>query len=166
MENTVNCTVTAGDNSDGMMAQCSREINGTCDTNIHQSQNIKIKPFTFSDLSLEDIRKMNEKFIKERNWDQFHSPRNVLLAMVGEMGELSEIFQWKGEVSEGLPELTEDERNHVGEEISDILLYLVDFACRCHIDLPKALIAKVAANAKKYPVDKAYGQANKYTDYQ
>ncbi|KAK6967652.1 dCTP pyrophosphatase 1 [Biomphalaria glabrata] len=130
------------------------------------SQDCENKSLKFSDLSLEDVRKMNENFIKERNWDQFHSPRNVLLAIVGEVGELSEIFQWKGEVSEGLPELTEDERKHVGEEISDIFIYLVDFASRCHIDLSKAVIAKMAANAKKYPVDKAYGQANKYTDYQ
>ncbi|GFS00285.1 dCTP pyrophosphatase 1 [Elysia marginata] len=57
----------------------------------------------FSNMTFEELRQANEKFIKERNWHQFHSPRNVLFAMVGEVGELAEIFQWKGEVSEGLP---------------------------------------------------------------
>ncbi|XP_035826176.1 uncharacterized protein LOC101863442 [Aplysia californica] len=123
--------------------------------------------FRFSDsTSLEDLRKLSMEFIKERNWDQFHSPRNVLLALVGEVGELAEIFQWKGEVSEGLPELTEGEREHVGQELSDVLLYLLDLSQRCHIDLPKAVLKKMAANAKKYPKDRAYGRANKYTDYQ
>ncbi|RUS80003.1 hypothetical protein EGW08_012237 [Elysia chlorotica] len=120
----------------------------------------------FSNMSFEELRQANEQFIKERNWHQFHSPRNVLFAMVGEVGELAEIFQWKGEVSEGLPELSPAEREHVGQEVSDILIYLLDFATRCKIDLPAAVVRKMAANAKKYPVDKAYGKANKYTDYQ
>ncbi|CAG5118095.1 unnamed protein product [Candidula unifasciata] len=125
--------------------------------------------FSFSDnlksANLEHLRQLNEEFIKARNWDQFHSPRNVLLALVGEVGELAEIFQWKGEVSEGLPELSQAEREHVGQEVSDILIYLVDFASRCRIDLPKAMESKMAANALKYPVDKSYGKANKYTDF-
>jgi len=121
--------------------------------------------FSFSkSTTLEDLRKLSKQFIKERNWDQFHSPRNVLLALVGEVGELAEIFQWKGEVSEGLPELSQAERDHVGEEMSDVLLYLIDMAERCRIDLPKAVLDKMAANGRKYPVDKAYGKATKYTD--
>ncbi|GFN99613.1 Dctp pyrophosphatase 1 [Plakobranchus ocellatus] len=120
----------------------------------------------FSNITFEELRQLNDKFIKERNWDQFHSPRNVLLAMVGEVGELAEIFQWKGEVSEGLPELSPEEREHVGQEVSDILIYLIDFASRCKIDLPAAAMKKMEANARKYPADKVYGKANKYTDYQ
>ncbi|KAK7487911.1 hypothetical protein BaRGS_00020812 [Batillaria attramentaria] len=107
---------------------------------------------------------MQVDFIDKRNWDQFHSPRNVLLALVGEVGELAEIFQWKGEVTEGLPELTEKERDHVGQEMSDVLLYLVDLANKCHVDLPSAVLAKMEQNGRKYPLDKAYGRADKYTD--
>ncbi|GFN99611.1 Dctp pyrophosphatase 1 [Plakobranchus ocellatus] len=120
----------------------------------------------FSNITFEELRQLNDKFIKERNWGQFRSPRNVLLAMVGEVGELAEIFQWKGEVSEGLPELSPEEREHVGQEVSDILIYLTDFASRCKIDLPAAAMKKMEANARKYPADKVYGKANKYTDYQ
>lgn len=122
--------------------------------------------FQFSELTLEELRQLSMNFIKERNWDQFHSPRNVLLALVGEVGELAEIFQWKGEVSEGLPELSDGEKEHVGQELSDVLLYLIDLSQRCRTDLSRAVKCKMVANAKKYPADKAYGRAGKYTDYQ
>ncbi|GIY37001.1 dCTP pyrophosphatase 1 [Caerostris extrusa] len=56
-----------------------------------------------SDPTLEDIRQIQSKFVKDRNWDQYHQPRNLLLALVGEVGELAELFQWRGEVQEGLP---------------------------------------------------------------
>ena len=78
-------------------------------------------------------------------------------------------FQWT-HTSSKFPfpplELTEKERVHVGQELSDVLLYLIDMAQRCRIDLPKAVLDKMASNAKKYPVDKSYGKSNKYTDYQ
>ncbi|XP_030518003.1 dCTP pyrophosphatase 1 [Rhodamnia argentea] len=91
-------------------------------------------------------------FARERNWDQFHSPRNLLLALVGEVGELSEIFQWKGEVPKGLPDWKEEERVHLGEELSDVLLYLVQLSDACGIDLGRAALRKVELNALKYPV--------------
>ena len=62
------------------------------------------------------------------------------------------------------PELSQSEREHVGQEMSDVLLYLIDLAQRCRIDLPQAVLNKMAANSKKYPVDKAYGKSTKYTD--
>ncbi|XP_041348855.1 dCTP pyrophosphatase 1-like [Gigantopelta aegis] len=122
--------------------------------------------FTFSqEPNLESIRKLQADFCTERDWDQFHTPRNILLALVAEVGELAEIFQWKGEVKEGLPDFTDAEKLHVGQEMSDVLVYLVRLADRCQIDLPTAVIAKLKQNAKKYPVDKVYGRSNKYTDY-
>lgn len=71
---------------------------------------------------------------------------------VGEVGELSEIFQWKGEVPKGLPEWEEDEKKHLGEELSDVLLYLVRLSDICGIDLSKAALRKLELNAIKYPV--------------
>lgn len=68
------------------------------------------------------------------------------------MGELSEIFQWKGEVPKGLPDWKEDEKEHLGEELSDVLLYLVRLSDMCGIDLGKAALRKVQLNAIKYPV--------------
>ncbi|KAK4341498.1 hypothetical protein RND71_039999 [Anisodus tanguticus] len=90
-------------------------------------------------------------FVEERDWDQFHTPRNLLLALVGEVGELSEIFQWKGEVPRGLPDWEEKEKQHLGEELSDVLLYLVRLSDICGIDLGKAALRKLELNAIKYP---------------
>lgn len=72
----------------------------------HEQPDVQNDPSEFafsSSLSLEKIRQLQAVFSKERNWDQYHSPRNVLLAMIAEVGEVSECFQWKGEVKEGLP---------------------------------------------------------------
>ncbi|MBA0802747.1 hypothetical protein Gohar_013020, partial [Gossypium harknessii] len=73
---------------------------------------------------------------------------------VGEVGELSEIFQWKGEVPKGLPDWKEEEKVHLGEELSDVLLYLVRLSDICGIDLGKAALRKVELNAVKYPASK------------
>ncbi|KAK8750707.1 hypothetical protein OTU49_014964 [Cherax quadricarinatus] len=117
-----------------------------------------------SDLSLENIRSDQHKFCEERNWLQFHPPRNVLLALVGEVGELSELFQWRGEVTRGLPEFTSQEKVRVGEELSDVLIYLVDLAEQCHIDLPAVVKDKMKKNAVKYPVHRATGRGDKNDD--
>lgn len=71
---------------------------------------------------------------------------------VGEVGELSEIFQWKGEVAKGLPNWSCDEKEHLEEELSDVLLYLVRLADVCGLDLGQAALTKIVKNAQKYPV--------------
>ncbi|KAB1224142.1 dCTP pyrophosphatase 1 [Morella rubra] len=105
-------------------------------------------------VTLELLKKKMTEFAKERNWEQFHSPRNLLLALVGEVGELSEIFQWRGEVPKGLPDWKEEDKVHLGEELSDVLLYLVQLSHICGVDLGKAALRKVELNAIKYPVSK------------
>lgn len=117
------------------------------------------------DLTLEDIRKMQSTFARDRDWERFHLPRNVLLALVGEVGELSELFQWKGEVACGLPEFSADEKEKLGDELSDVLLYLIRLADVCGVDLEKAVIQKYMKNERKYPVDKCRGSSRKYTAY-
>ncbi|KAL1544563.1 dCTP diphosphatase [Salvia divinorum] len=102
-------------------------------------------------VTLDLLKKKMDDFAKERDWEQYHSPRNLLLALVGEVGELSEIFQWKGEVPKGLPGWKEEERTHLGEELSDVLLYLVRLSDMCGIDLGKAALRKMELNALKYP---------------
>jgi NTP pyrophosphatase (non-canonical NTP hydrolase) len=85
--------------------------------------------FHFSpSLTLEDVRASHRAFSVDRDWEQFHTPRNLLLALVGEVGELSEVVQWKGELKEGAKELNEQERTNLADEISDCLLYLTAFA--------------------------------------
>ncbi|XP_061967043.1 uncharacterized protein LOC133690795 [Populus nigra] len=114
-------------------------------------------------VSLEDLKKKMADFAKERDWDQFHSPRNLLLALVGEVGELSEIFQWKGEVPRGLPDWKGEEKEHLGEELSDVLLYLVRLSDVCGVDLGKAAMRKLEINAIKYPVQLCKGSSEKIT---
>ncbi|KAG7632512.1 dCTP pyrophosphatase 1 [Arabidopsis suecica] len=105
-------------------------------------------------VSLQTLSKKMDDFAKARNWEKYHSPRNLLLAMVGEVGELSEIFQWKGEVARGCPDWKEEEKVHLGEELSDVLLYLVRLSDACGVDLGKAALRKIELNAIKYPVPK------------
>ncbi|OWM87985.1 dCTP pyrophosphatase 1-like [Punica granatum] len=115
-------------------------------------------------VTLEELRKRMAEFARERDWDQFHSPRNLLLALVGEVGELSEVFQWKGEVPRGLPDWKEEEKEHLGEELSDVLLYLVRLADICGVDLGKAALRKMELNAIKYPVKLCKGSSEKHAE--
>ncbi|XP_021733528.1 dCTP pyrophosphatase 1-like [Chenopodium quinoa] len=105
-------------------------------------------------VSLDLLRQKMRDFAKERGWEPYHTPRNLLLALVGEMGELSEIFQWKGEVERGLPNWKEEEKVHLGEELSDVLLYLIQLSDSCGIDLGQVALRKLQLNAVKYPVNK------------
>ena len=121
--------------------------------------------FQFSPLSLEPVRQQLAQFANDRDWNQFHTPRNLLLAMVGEVGELSEIFQWRGECAPGLPGWKEKDRIHLGEELSDVFLYLLRLADRCHVDISAAALEKLRKNAAKYPADRCRGSSDKYTAY-
>ncbi|XVE84622.1 hypothetical protein DITRI_Ditri17bG0027400 [Diplodiscus trichospermus] len=114
-------------------------------------------------VTLEELGKKMADFARERDWDQFHSPRNLLLALVGEVGELSEIFQWKGEVPRGLPDWKDEEKQHLGEELSDVLLYLVRLSDICGVNLGKAALRKLEMNAIKYPVKLCKGSSKKHT---
>jgi dCTP diphosphatase len=121
-------------------------------------------PFS-SHVTVEDLRRAMEMFVDERGWQKFHTPRNIVLALVGEVGELAEIFQWKGEVLPGLHDWQETDRTHLGEELADCLLYICRLSDRCGIDLPAAALRKMELNRRKYPVDKCYGSSDKYTAY-
>ncbi|ERN10282.1 hypothetical protein AMTRI_Chr10g1000 [Amborella trichopoda] len=109
-------------------------------------------PSIRKDVSLKELQDRLAEFARARGWDQFHSPRNLLLALVGEVGELSEIFQWRGEVARGLPNWSSSDKEHLGEELSDVLLYLVRLADICDLDLAQAALMKIGKNAEKYPV--------------
>ncbi|XP_036373178.1 glutamyl-tRNA(Gln) amidotransferase subunit B, mitochondrial [Megalops cyprinoides] len=142
---------------------------GTGEQGIRPVQNGLKAPqrFTFSaEPTMEDIRRLQAEFTDERDWNQFHQPRNLLLALVGEVGEVSELFQWRGEVAEGLPGWTEREREQLAHELSDVLIYLLELAEKCHVDLPQEVLRKMALNRLKYPASKVHGSAKKYTEYQ
>ncbi len=111
---------------------------------------------------LEALRDALRTFARERDWDQFHSPKNLAMALAGEAGELLEVFQWltEGE-SRALPPAA---LAAAREELADVLLYLVRLADTLGLDLADAARAKLAANALKYPVAKARGTSRKYTE--
>ncbi|KAI5764041.1 DCTPP1 [Gulo gulo luscus] len=122
-------------------------------------------PFSFSpEPTLEDIRRLHAEFAAERDWGQFHQPRNLLLALVGEVGELAELFQWKPDEEPGPQAWPPRERAALQEELSDVLIYLVALAARCHVDLPRAVLSKMDLNRQRYPAHLSRGSALKYTD--
>ena len=119
-----------------------------------------------STASLEDLRAAMSVFVAEREWHKFHTPRNVLLALVGEVGEVAELFQWRGEVPVGLDETwSAKDRENLSDELADVQVYLVRLADLCGISLPDAAIAKMQKNRLKYPVEKCRGSSAKYTAY-
>ncbi len=112
--------------------------------------------------SLAELRDALRQFAAERDWDQFHFPKNLAIALSVEAAELLEHFQWLPDVeSAALPAET---RTRVREELADVLLYLIRLADKLDIDLAAAAFDKLAVNAKKYPVHKARGTSKKYTD--
>lgn len=110
------------------------------------------------------LAKALDDFATERDWHQFHSPKNLVMALSGEVGELTEIFQWMTEDTSRLAGKDPATAEKVKEELADVLLYLVRLADVLGIDLNDAAIRKLQRNAEKYPADKARGSSKKYTE--
>jgi len=104
------------------------------------------------------------EFARERDWDQFHSPKNLVMALTGEVGELSEVFQWMTEEASTGAATDPKTAQAVRDEMADVLLYLVRLADVLGVDLNAAVQAKLRTNATKYPADKARGSSAKYTE--
>ncbi len=112
--------------------------------------------------ALAALRDALRRFAAERDWDQFHWPKNLAIALSVEASELLEHFQWLSEAeSAAIPPAT---RAQVREELADVLLYLIRLADKLDVDLAAAALEKMAVNALKYPVHKARGSSKKYTD--
>lgn len=102
-------------------------------------------------------------FRDERDWKQFHNPKDLALSLVLESAELLELFQWKDAAA--VQEIASMERAALSDELADILYYVLLLAHELDIDLSHALVSKLAKNAEKYPVDKARGSNKKYTEF-
>jgi dCTP diphosphatase len=111
-------------------------------------------------MDIEGIRKRLNKFAVERDWGQYHTPKNLAISLSVEAGELLEIFQW---LPESLP-YDENVYQKASEEVADILIYAIMFSRKMNIDIEKAVVKKIEVNEKKYPVDKAKGIAKKYNE--
>lgn len=103
-----------------------------------------------------------EQFAADRNWAQFHSPKNLVMALSGEVGELNEIFQWLSEDASKSAAHNPDTAQAVEEELADVLMYLVRLASVLGVDLDAAAQRKLRLNGEKYPVEKARNTAKKY----
>ena len=110
--------------------------------------------------SLETLRAQLAQFAAERDWDQFHNPKNLAMALSGEAGELVEHFQWL--TFEEAANLPRETREEVALECADVLLFLLRLCDKLGIDLAQAAQKKLVLNAKKYPVEKSRGRATKY----
>ncbi len=109
------------------------------------------------------LRDKLRAFAEARDWDQFHSPKNLCMALMVEVAELMEHFQWLTEAQSGA--LSAEDNQAVGEELADILLYLVRLSDKLGIDLREAALLKLEKNALKYPAEQVRGSAKKYSDY-
>jgi len=112
--------------------------------------------------SLEALRDALRQFASERDWNQFHSPKNLAIALSVEAAELLEHFQWMPEADSAV--LAPEQHAKVREEVADVLLYLIRLADKLDIDLLPAAAEKIEVNRRKYPVEKARGSSKKYTE--
>ena len=113
------------------------------------------------------IDQLNERllrFARERDWEQFHSPKNLAMALAGEAGELLEHFQWLTE--EESENLSDEKKQAVALEMADILIYLVRLGQRLELDLMDAAWRKISINEKRYPVEKVKGDARRAEEYE
>lgn len=108
---------------------------------------------------LDDLTHALREFAAERDWEQFHSPKNLAMALSVEVAELMEHFQWI--TQQDSLTLSAEKRNEVSDELADVLIYLVRLADRLDIDLLQAAEKKLVINAKKYPVKESRGRSDR-----
>ncbi len=123
-----------------------------------------MKPLHDKSATVAELRERVMAFAHERDWEQFHSPKNLSMALAAEAGELMEHFLWADSRESAETARSEKKRHLIEDEIADVVIYALEFANVCGIDLAAAIEAKLGKNAAKYPVEKARGRAVKYTE--
>lgn len=113
--------------------------------------------------ALQILQQRLREFARERDWDQFHSPKNLAMALIAEAAELVEHFQWLSEAQS--TQLPEAKLREVEQELADVFLYLLRLADKLNVDLLDAAARKIELNARKYPAEKVRGSAKKYNEY-
>ena len=119
-----------------------------------------------SEITLQEIKARIKQFIKERDWEQFHSPKNISMSISIEAAELMEHFQWL--TIEQSRKLLRDKKKRVEieDELADIAIYIIDFCNLFNIDIEKSIVRKLDKTARKYPMRIVKGKIHKYTYYQ
>lgn len=116
-----------------------------------------------SDQYLQQISERLLQFARERDWEQFHAPKNLAMALAVEAAEIMEHFQWLSEQQS--EQLSPEKRREVAYEIADVFIFTLRLAQRLDINLTEVVEAKIRINEEKYPADKVRGSAKKYTEY-
>lgn len=111
---------------------------------------------------LSELNSKINQFVSNRNWDQFHSPKNLSMALAGEVGELIEIFQWISEKESSLEELSELNYQRAKEELADIFIYTLRLSEKLEVDIVAASEEKLELNKDKYPIELSKGISTKY----
>ena len=114
-------------------------------------------------MNIEKIQERQRQFAKDRDWEQFHSPKNISMALMVEAAELLEHFQWLTEAASA--DLEPQKKADVADEIADVQIYLCRLADLLKIDMAEAVDQKMKKNEAKYPADKVQGLTKKYTEY-
>lgn len=127
-----------------------------------QTQRMSILTDTVTPLA--ELKRRVLAFAQERDWEQFHSPKNLSMALAAEAAELMEHFLWS--TPEASREIAAEpaKRQKIAEELADVVIYSLEFANMTGLDVAAIIEAKMAANARKYPVEKARGRSDKYTE--
>ena len=123
-----------------------------------------MKPPSDANTTLAQLRERVLDFARAREWEQFHSPKNLSMALAAEAGELMEHFLWSESKDSAAALADARKRAAIEDEIADVVIYALEFANISGIDLAQAIDAKLAKNAAKYPVEKARGRSAKYTE--
>jgi dCTP diphosphatase len=116
-----------------------------------------------SELYLEKLQGQLREFAQRRNWEQFHAPKNLAMALSVEAAELLEHFQWLSEQQS--EQLSAEKLEQVGFELADVFIFTLRLADRLGVDLDELARRKMQINEQKYPAEKVYGSAKKYTEY-
>ena len=119
---------------------------------------------TVSTTTVADLKARVLAFVRARDWEQFHSPKNLSMALAAESGELMEHFLWSTPEQSKAVVTDPVKRGKIADELADVVIYALEFANITGLDLAAAIETKMAANAQKYPVEKAKGRAEKYNE--
>ena len=123
-----------------------------------------MKPMQDKTTTVAELRERVLAFARERDWEQFHSPKNLSMALAAEAGELMEHFLWTDSKASADTARDPKRRTDIEDELADVVIYALEFANIAGIDLAAAIEAKLVKNARKYPVEKARGRSDKYTE--
>ncbi len=121
------------------------------------------KSFNSSNSEIQQLTLSIREFVDERDWEQFHSPKNLAMAISVEVAELVEIFQWMTELQS--QNLNQKQKQAVEEEVADVMTYLIRLSDRLDIDLVRAVERKLVISRKKYPAELVRGRSQKYSEY-